>query len=85
MESILLQYGAICIFLLLMGFTFCDGFKLHTGLKLLWFAVFATIAIYNVKTHDRFVLEEILPAPCLLAFALGWYQLKIRGAKKKSS
>jgi len=82
MESILLQYSAICIFLLLMGFTFCDGFRLHTGLKIVWFSIFAAIAIHNVKMHDMFVLEEILPAPCLLAFGLCWYQVKIKRLKQ---
>lgn len=81
MGTILLQYGAICIFLLFMGFTFCDGFKLHVVRKLIWFTFFAVIAIHNFNVNNMFVLEEILPAPCFLAFALCWYEVKIKRQK----
>lgn len=74
---LLQQYFTICVYLLFMGFCFCDGFKLHTARKLLFFSLFSIIAIHNVKTAGTFQLEAILPLPTLLAFMLCWYEKKI--------
>lgn len=71
---LLQQYFTICVYLLFMGFCFCDGFKLHVLKKLLWFSVFAAVAVDNLKTTGMFQLEAIVPLPTLLAFLLCWHQ-----------
>jgi len=76
--KIFLEFIALSCYVLLMGFTFCDGYKLHIARKLVWFAVFLVIALSVFKAKGEFALELILPIPCLLAFALGWYELKIK-------
>ncbi|MFC1709942.1 hypothetical protein ACFL2J_07810 [Candidatus Omnitrophota bacterium] len=68
MEKLLLQYLALCTYVLFMGFTFCDGFKLHVVRKLAWFAAFLLVAFAVFKTEGNFNLAAILPLPTLLAF-----------------
>jgi hypothetical protein len=63
-----------------MGFTFCDGFKLHILRKLLWLAVFLAISIYSIKIKNEFDLALILPIPTLLAILLCSYE-KIKSKK----
>ena len=74
---LLYQFFVICVYLLFIGFCFCDGFKLHVARKLIWFFTFAVIAIHTLKTTGMFYLERILPLPTLLAFLLCWYEIKI--------
>jgi len=79
MPNILLrQFTALSIYVFFVGFTFCDGFKLHTGRKLIWFAVFLLIAVHVFKTKNEFDLALILPAPTLLAILLGFYEKRRR-------
>jgi len=78
MQKLIYQFISLCCFVLLMGFTFCDGYKLHTARKLIWFVLFLAITISVFKIKKEFSLELILPIPCLLAFVLGWYELKIK-------
>lgn len=81
MDLLLMQFFALSAFALFIGFTFCDGYKLHIGRKLIWFVVFTTIAISTFKKTGMYPVEKIIPIPCLLAFALGWYELKIKHKK----
>jgi hypothetical protein len=57
-----------------MGYCFCDGFKLHTVRKLIWFAVLLAISLYTYKAKNEFDLALILPVPSLLAIFLGSYE-----------
>lgn len=70
-EPLVLQLIALSLYLLCMGFCFCDGFKMHTGRKLIWFGIFAAISIYIFNTLHEFNLALILPVPSLLAILLG--------------
>jgi hypothetical protein len=74
MEPLLMQLIALSLYLLCMGFCFCDGFKMHTGRKLIWFGVFAAISIYTFNATHEFNLALILPVPSLLAILLGSFE-----------
>jgi len=60
MENLLLQYIALCVYVLFMGFTFCDGFKLHIARKLIWFCAFLLVALPTFKSRGEFDLGLIL-------------------------
>ncbi len=77
-EKLLLQFITLGIYTFLMGFIFCDFFKLHVLRKLIWFIVFLFISAYVLKRRGEFNLSLILPLPMLLAIWLGWLQ-KRRG------
>ncbi|MGD0336832.1 MAG: hypothetical protein ABSB18_07035 [Candidatus Omnitrophota bacterium] len=80
MEKIFLQFLTLGIYVLFMGFCFCDFFKLNIRRKLLWFLTFLFIAVYVFKTRNDFDLGLILPLPTLLAMMLGW-MVKKKDAK----
>lgn len=73
-ERIILQLIALSIFSFLMGFTFCDFYKLHTVRKLIWFVIFLAVSAYVLRTRGEFDLVLILPIPMLVAIALAWLQ-----------
>lgn len=75
----LLSLVTLSLYVLFVGFTFCDGFKLHILKKLIWFSVFLLVAIPTFKSKGTFDLAVILPVPTLLAFMLCWYEKKWRG------
>lgn len=75
-QTLLLEFLALSCYALFMGFTFCDGFRLRTSRKLIFFIVFAAIAIYVIQTTGHFDLAWILPIPSLLAFGLCWWEKK---------
>jgi len=73
-KALLMQFLALGIYTLFMGFCFCDGFKLHIIRKLVWFITFAAISIYIFKAKNQFDLALILPVPTLLAILLCAYE-----------
>ncbi len=73
-EKLVLQFITLSIYTCLMGFIFCDFFKLHVVRKLIWFAVFLFCSAYVLKARGEFDLGLILPIPMLLAIGLGWLQ-----------
>jgi len=75
-NRLLMQFLALSLYALFVGFCFCDGFKLHILKKLIWFITFLTISIYILKIKNEFDLALILPIPTLLAFLLGFYEIK---------
>ena len=79
--ELLLQLCALSLYVLFMGFCFCDGFKLHILRKLIWFTVFLFIALPTFKSKGNFDLAIILPIPTLLAFILCWYEKRSREKK----
>ena len=79
-NQLLLQLLTLSLFTLLMGITFCDGFKLHVVRKLIWFVSFAAIAFYVLKTTGEYDLAKILPAPIILALLL-FVDQKLRAKK----
>jgi len=79
-EKILLQFLALSLYTLFVGFCFCDGFKLHILRKLVWFITFLIISIHIFKTKNEFDLALILPIPTLLAILLCGYE-KIKSRK----
>jgi len=81
MKTLLLQYLTLAIYAFFMGFTFCDGFGLRNSRKLIFFAVFAAIAIWVIKTTGEFRLVCILPIPTILAFWLCWIEKRKRNEK----
>ena len=83
MNNLILQFIALSLYVLFMGFTFCDGFKLHILRKLIWFSVFLMIALPIYKSKGEFDLAVILPIPTLLAFVLCWYEKIIAKSKKQ--
>jgi len=77
-EKLFLQFITLSIYAFLMGFIFCDFFKLHILRKLVWFALFTLISAYVLKAKGEFDLGLILPLPLLAAIVLGWLE-KRRG------
>lgn len=75
-NELILQFVALSFFTWWMGFCFCDGFQLHVVRKLVWFTIFAAIAIYVFRTTGEYRLELILPVPCLVALFLAWQEKK---------
>jgi len=81
-ERMMMQFLTLSIYVLFMGFTFCDGFKLHIGKKLVWSAVFLFRAVLSLKLKNEFDLTFILPLSTLLALLLCVYE-KIKTDRKK--
>lgn len=77
-EKLLLQFITLGIYAFLMGFIFCDFFKLHILRKLIWFIVFVLISAYVLKARGEFDLGLILPIPMLMAIGLGWIEKRRR-------
>jgi len=73
-EKLLLQFITLGIYAFLMGFIFCDFFKLRILRKLIWFIVFVLISAYVLKARGEFDLGLILPIPMLMAIGLGWIE-----------
>ena len=73
-KVLLMQFLALSIYALFMGFCFCDGFKLHIVRKLIWFITFLLISSYILKIKNQFDLALILPFPTLLAILLCGYE-----------
>ena len=72
-NQLLSQLLTLSLFTLLMGITFCDGFKLHIIKKLIWFVSFVSIASYVLRASGEYNLASILPIPIVLAILLyGW-------------
>ena len=85
MEPLLLQLLALSVYVLFMGFTFCDGFKLHIVRKLIWFSAFLLVALPAFQSKGEFDLSAILPLPTMLAFMLCWNQKIVTERKQKKS
>jgi len=79
-KLLVMQFLTLGIYVVFMGFSFCDGFKLRIDRKLIWFSVFIGVAVYVLKTTGQFALTLILPLPTLLAIILGVYEIKSRKA-----
>lgn len=77
LNKFLLPLITLSLYTLFMGFCFCDGFKLPTKRKLIWFGFFLIVSIYILKKKEEFDLALILPLPTLLAIILCAY-MKIR-------
>jgi hypothetical protein len=77
-ERLLSQFLTLSIYAFLMGFIFCDFFKLRNYIKVIWFLVLLAVSAYALKVCGEFDLALILPLPMLLAIWLGWVQ-KRRG------
>jgi hypothetical protein len=75
------QWLTLSLFVLFMGFCFCDGFSLHILKKLLWFTAIIVLAIFSLKINNEFDLTVILPIPILLAI-LFCYSAKRRQKNK---
>ena len=75
-ERLLLQFLALSLYTVFMGFCFCDGFGLDILRKLVWFSVFLGISIYPLRLKNQFDLADILPIPTILAILLCVYEKK---------
>ena len=75
-KAILFQYLTLSLYAFFAGFTFCDGFRMRTSRKLIFFVTFAAIAIFVFKTKGEFALHLILPIPTLIAIGLCWFEKK---------
>jgi len=73
-ERLFLQFLTLSLYVIFMGFCFCDGFKLHILRKLIWFSVFLVISLYILRWKNQFDLAFILPIPTLLAIILCIYE-----------
>jgi len=82
-KVLLLQFLALALYVLFTSFAFCDGFKLHTGRKILWFIALLAISVYVLKNVGYFDLALILPIPSLLAVLLCSNELREAKAKKQ--
>jgi len=80
-NPLVMQLLTLSLYALFMGFTFCDGFKLHVARKLVWFAVFGALSIYSMRIRNEFDLTLILSVSISLAIILCAYE-KIKSKKK---
>ena len=71
-----MQFVALSLFALFVGFCFCDGFGLHIARKLVWFLFLLVVSIYVLKTRNEFDLALILPFPIILAIILCLFEKK---------
>lgn len=69
-DTLFWQWLSLSLFVLFMGFCFCDGFKLHILRKLVWFAGFIALAVLSLRLRDEFDLTFILPPSILLGILL---------------
>jgi hypothetical protein len=65
---------ALGLYVSFMGFTFCDGFKVHNLKKVLWYIVFLAATFYTVRIKKEFDLAFILPIPTLFAILLAVHE-----------
>jgi hypothetical protein len=79
-ERLFLQFLTLILYVIFMGFCFCDGFKLHILRKLIWFSVFLGISLYILRWKNQFDLVLILPIPTLLAIILCIYEKRVNKA-----
>ena len=79
---ILVQWLALSLYVLFVGFCFCDGFRLHIIRKFVWFVVFLAVSISIFLTTNEFDVTLILPVPTLLAIILCGYE-KIKSARRE--
>ncbi len=70
------QFMVLSLFVIFMGFSFCDGFKLNIVRKLIWFLMFLFVAYSVYEIKQEFELIWILPGPILLAIVLCVFQQK---------
>lgn len=68
------QWFALGCFALFVGFTFCDGFRLAIGKKLVWFVFFAGLSALVLHFRGEYDLAIILPYSSLLAFGLCFWE-----------
>lgn len=66
----MMQFLALSLYTIFLGFCFCDGFGLPWWKKLACFIPLLLISIYVLRIKDQFDLALILPVPTLLAFFL---------------
>lgn len=75
-KILIMQFLALSLYVLFVGFCFCDGFKLHILRKLVWFISVLFISTYVFKTKGEYDLSLILPVPTLLAILLCNYEMR---------
>ena len=70
MDTVLKQLAALSVYIVFVGFCFCDGFRMHILRKLIWFAAVLVLSFYTLKIKDEFDLTLILPVTAVLAIIL---------------
>ena len=73
-EKILMQYLAICLYVVFVGYCFCDGFGLPVKRKLIWFFTMLLVCFTVLKVGGESDLVLILPVPTALALLLCYDQ-----------
>jgi hypothetical protein len=76
LEMSFMRFLTLSLFLLFVGFVFCDGFKLSVIRKLIWFVAFLGIAVNVFYLMGKFDLSYVLPLPICLAFIFCYAQKK---------
>lgn len=75
-KTVFMQLLALSLYTLMVGFCFCDGFKLHISRKLIWSFLFLWISLLVYKIKGGYDLSFILPASCLLAILFCYSEKK---------
>ena len=68
------QWLTLSLFVLFIGFCFCDGFNLHILRKIFWFVAFLALVMFSFRIKGTFDLILILPPSILLATLLCYYE-----------
>jgi lipid-A-disaccharide synthase-like uncharacterized protein len=76
LEMSFMRFMTLSLFLLFVGFVFCDGFKLSVIRKLIWFVAFLGVAVNVFYLMGKFDLSYVLPLPICLAFIFCYAQKK---------
>ncbi len=82
-EDIFLEWLALGAYVLYMYFSYCDGFGLKPGRKVLWGAFFVFTGYLSLRQRGHFDLPWMILFGSLLAFALGQCQLRDTGRKDR--
>ncbi len=81
-QDLLFELLALSFFVLYILFSFCDGFNLKTGRKIIWGVFFLAICYWSHKVYGHFDLKIIILFSSLLAFVLGRIQ-RLENLKRK--
>jgi len=82
-KTLLVQLLALSLYAFFAGFCFCDGFRLHNGIKVVWFCILLMISFWVLQVKGQYDLALILPAPTLLALLICYLQ-KRRSKEQKN-
>lgn len=78
-----LEIFSLSCFVLFVFFSFCDGFSLRPGRKMIWAVYFLAFSYVPFWATGRFNVALIVLLSSLMAFVLAWFQQRENKIKEK--